>query len=252
MQTLSVAVDAVSFADEVLQPIFRAPQRHRSRCVLIPWAVLSAPFCLMSETSHRVLPLESWILEYFAAMWPGFRDLRSAASAHGQRDRLRNAISILVNDVRVAMAGAFLTAARRPSPVAWAWFESNFQGWSDLLQQRPKQRRVRFQYRCPVLGRSEGLSSMRFTCSWRRSVRVLSKRFIPLDIWTLAPTRRMTAASNLTRRALAQSATVSVNCRPLPDWLFEGGRRARLDQICGGRAYCGSGGRPSHPYPLGC
>ena len=62
--------------------------------------------------------MDSWILEYLSAEWPGFRELRSAASALGQRDRLRNAISILVNDVRVAMAGAFLTAARRPSPGA--------------------------------------------------------------------------------------------------------------------------------------
>ena len=59
--------------------------------------------------------MDSWILEYLSAEWPGFKELRSAASALGQRDRLRNAISILVNDVRVAMAGAFLTAARRPS-----------------------------------------------------------------------------------------------------------------------------------------
>ena len=62
--------------------------------------------------------MDSWILEYLSAEWLGFRELRSAASALGQRDRLRNAISILVNDVRVAMAGAFLTAARRPSPGA--------------------------------------------------------------------------------------------------------------------------------------
>ena len=69
----------------------------------------------MSEPSHRVPPLDSWIVENSAAEWPGFRDLRSAASALGQRDRLRNTVSILVNDVRVAMAGAFLTAERLPS-----------------------------------------------------------------------------------------------------------------------------------------
>ena len=53
-----------------------------------------------------------------SAEWPGFGDLRYAASAPDQRDRLRNAVSILVNDVRVAMAGAFLTATRQPSPGA--------------------------------------------------------------------------------------------------------------------------------------
>ena len=72
----------------------------------------------MAVPSRRVPPLDSWILEYLAAEWPGFGDLRSAASAPGQRDRLRNAVSILVNDVRVAMAGAFLTVTRRPSPGA--------------------------------------------------------------------------------------------------------------------------------------
>ena len=72
----------------------------------------------MAVPLRRVPPLDSWILEYLAAEWPGFGDLRSAASAPGQRDRLRNAVSILVNDVRVAMAGAFLTATRRPSPGA--------------------------------------------------------------------------------------------------------------------------------------
>ena len=60
----------------------------------------------MSDLSRRVPPLDSWILEYLSAEWPGFKELRSAASALGQRDRLRNAISILVNDVQVAMAGA--------------------------------------------------------------------------------------------------------------------------------------------------
>ena len=59
-------------------------------------------------------PLDSCVLEYLAAEWPGFRDLGPAASALGQRDRLRNAVSILVNDVRVAMADAFLTAALSP------------------------------------------------------------------------------------------------------------------------------------------
>ena len=83
-----------------------SPSRHDPwrflRCVLI---------CVIAIA-------DSWILEYFAAEWPGFRDLRSAASVPGQRDRLRNAVSIFVNDVRVAMVGAFLTAARRPSPGA--------------------------------------------------------------------------------------------------------------------------------------
>ena len=72
----------------------------------------------MTEPSRRVPPLDSWILDYLAAEWPGFRDLRPAASAPGQRDLLGNAVSILVNDVRVAIAGAFLTATRRPSPGA--------------------------------------------------------------------------------------------------------------------------------------
>ena len=72
----------------------------------------------MTEPSRRVPPLDSWILDYLAAEWPGFRDLRPAASAPGQRDLLGNAVSILVNDVRVAIAGAFLTATRRLSPGA--------------------------------------------------------------------------------------------------------------------------------------
>ena len=65
---------------------------------------------------------------------------------------------------------------------------------------------------------------MLFTCSWLRLDRAwpLSKPSIPLDTWMWAPTRRMTVASTLTRRAWALSATVSANRRMLPYSFFEG------------------------------
>ena len=122
-QILGVAADAVSLADEVIQAqlgkrrTIRAPHHHRSRFAPIHDSLRT--FERSPTPDVRAFtpspPLDSWILEYLAAEWPGFRDLRSAASALGQRDRLRNAVSVLVNDVRVAMAGAFLTATRRPS-----------------------------------------------------------------------------------------------------------------------------------------
>ena len=53
-------------------------------------------------------PLATAVLSHLAAGWPALADLRAAASARQGSGRLRNEISALVCDVRVALAAAFL------------------------------------------------------------------------------------------------------------------------------------------------
>ena len=111
----------------------------------------------MTEPSRRVPTLDFWILEHLAAEWPGFRDLRSAASALGQRDHLRNAVNILVNDVRVAMNGAFLTAARRPSPGAAGPLSA-----ADVAKNDADVERARHMYSCARMLLTDGLQPLYF------------------------------------------------------------------------------------------
>ena len=58
------------------------------------------------------LPLRSSILHHIAADWEEFADIRAAARALSQKSRLRNALSIAVNSVRVALAAAAVCADR--------------------------------------------------------------------------------------------------------------------------------------------
>ena len=55
-------------------------------------------------------PLRHAFLAHIAADWEDFAELRRAASARGHRSRLSNAVSILVNEIRVSMAAALLSA----------------------------------------------------------------------------------------------------------------------------------------------
>ena len=57
-------------------------------------------------------PLRASILSHVAAAWPAFQDLRAAAGAYAHKERLRNAVSILVNELRVALAAAHLCSRR--------------------------------------------------------------------------------------------------------------------------------------------
>ena len=61
-------------------------------------------------------PLRSAIPYHIAADWEEFADIRAAARALSQKSRLRNALSIAVNSVRVALAAAALCADRSASP----------------------------------------------------------------------------------------------------------------------------------------
>ena len=55
-------------------------------------------------------PLRHAFLAHITADWEDFAELRRAASARGHRSRLSNAVSILVNEIRVSMAAALLSA----------------------------------------------------------------------------------------------------------------------------------------------
>jgi hypothetical protein len=65
--------------------------------------------------SSRTPPLSSAILEHIAADWDGFAEIRSAARALSQKSRLTNTLSIVVNEVRVALAAAFLSTGHTAS-----------------------------------------------------------------------------------------------------------------------------------------
>jgi hypothetical protein len=53
-------------------------------------------------------PLSRAILSHIASEWPAFADVRAAARVLSQKSRLANALSIAVNEVRVALAAALL------------------------------------------------------------------------------------------------------------------------------------------------
>jgi hypothetical protein len=55
-----------------------------------------------------VHPLSRAILSHIASDWPAFADVRAAARALSQKSGLANALSIVVNEVRVALAVALL------------------------------------------------------------------------------------------------------------------------------------------------
>jgi hypothetical protein len=61
------------------------------------------------------------ILSRIASGWPAFADVRAAAIALSHKSRLANALSIAINEVRVALAAALLCtdlpdAAAEPEP----------------------------------------------------------------------------------------------------------------------------------------
>ena len=60
-------------------------------------------------------PLRFALLSHVAADWPEFQQLRAAASAYSARTRLANAVSIAVNELRVAFAAALLSAPATPA-----------------------------------------------------------------------------------------------------------------------------------------
>ena len=70
----------------------------------------------MSRTAGGDEPLSSAILYHIAADWEEFADVRAAARARSQKSRLRNALSIAANSVRVALAAAALCSDRSASP----------------------------------------------------------------------------------------------------------------------------------------
>ena len=61
-------------------------------------------------------PLAHAILAHVDADWPEFHSLRAAASADSHRTRLPQALSILVNETRVALAAALLSPLDTPAP----------------------------------------------------------------------------------------------------------------------------------------
>ena len=68
----------------------------------------------MSQSAHP--PLRCAILAHVAADWPEFAELRAAARALSQRTRLTNAVSIVSNELRVALAAALLCTDRSALP----------------------------------------------------------------------------------------------------------------------------------------
>ena len=53
-------------------------------------------------------PLSTALLSHIAADWPEFAEIRAAASALSHKQRLAQSVSALVNELRVAFAGALL------------------------------------------------------------------------------------------------------------------------------------------------
>ena len=114
-----MATEIASLADEVI----RTPAADETSSSLSSLSLRAdSPRSIERSPTPRcpTLLAESppgpWTLGFLNILRRSGRASGTAASAPGQRDRLRNAVSILVNDVRVAMAGAFLTSTRRPSP----------------------------------------------------------------------------------------------------------------------------------------
>jgi len=65
-----------------------------------------------ASSSSCAPPLSSAILSHIAADWPEFAEIRAAARALSHKSRLTNALSIAVNEVRVALAAALLSSGR--------------------------------------------------------------------------------------------------------------------------------------------
>ena len=53
-------------------------------------------------------PLSTALLSHIAADWPEFAEIRAAASALSHKQRLAQSVSAVVNELRVAFAGALL------------------------------------------------------------------------------------------------------------------------------------------------
>ena len=71
---------------------------------------------LFSMTAPRLPPLSSTILFHIAADWAEFADIRAAARALSHKSRLVNAVSIVSNEIRVALAAALLCTDRSSQP----------------------------------------------------------------------------------------------------------------------------------------
>ena len=63
----------------------------------------------MSRTGAQ--HLRTALVARVAAAWPNVLDLRAAARALGQKERLRNGVSILANELRVLLSAAHVTAS---------------------------------------------------------------------------------------------------------------------------------------------
>ena len=68
-----------------------------------------------SSSGPRTPSLSGVILAHIAADWTEFAEIRAAARALSQKSRLTNALSIAVNEVRVALAAALLSSGRSGS-----------------------------------------------------------------------------------------------------------------------------------------
>ena len=78
-----------------------------------------------ARVPEMVPPLCCSILSHVSAAWPEIAEVLSAARALSHRSRLPNALSIEVNEVRVAMASALLCTEEQATvaqgtPLAWA------------------------------------------------------------------------------------------------------------------------------------
>ena len=68
-----------------------------------------------SGSGPRAPSLSGAILAHIAGEWSDFAEIRAAARALSQKSRLTNALSIAVNEVRVALAAALLSSCRSGS-----------------------------------------------------------------------------------------------------------------------------------------
>ena len=89
-----------------------------------------------------------------------------------------------------------------------------------------QQRRIRFQYRYPVLGRSDDLSSMRFICSWR-IMRTQGAALDRVDIQALAPAVYCTGRRPAAGRDERRSGPVRGPSGPRSVSVMGGSRRRR-------------------------
>jgi hypothetical protein len=78
-------------------------------------------------------PLRRAILSHIAHDWPEFAKVRAAARALSQKLRLANALSIVINEVRVTLA-ATLLCPERPEAVPDAVPREDAEAHSDSVQ----------------------------------------------------------------------------------------------------------------------